>query len=104
MKVRRISPLLVTIPVLAGLLAPSLAMASTTTDPTYAPMARAPKDDAAAEDEKDKKKQPEPCPQDMWSVPLEVEGLACVLLLPKDSGGKKDEKGKGGKGGEDSGS
>ena len=25
-----------------------------------------------------------PCPEDLWTVALPVEGLACVLLLPKD--------------------
>ena len=23
------------------------------------------------------------CPTDLWTVPLEVKGLACILLLPK---------------------
>lgn len=29
--------------------------------------------------------QPEetPCPEDRWSLPVQIEGLACVLLLPK---------------------
>ena len=25
-----------------------------------------------------------PCPEDLWTVALPIEGLACVLLLPKD--------------------
>ena len=115
MKVRRLTPLLVTIPVVAGLVVPSLAgvagAAATGTDTvtgSYSPMARAPKDDAAAEDAKNKKKEQSPCPQDMWTVPLEIEGLACVLLLPKDNSKEKkneeDKAGKGGKGGDDSGS
>lgn len=24
------------------------------------------------------------CPTDLWTIPLEIEGLACVLLLPKE--------------------
>jgi hypothetical protein len=27
-----------------------------------------------------------PCPTDQWTVPLEVQGLACILLLPKKDG------------------
>ena len=30
-----------------------------------------------------KKEKVDNCPTDMWTVPLEVKGLACVLLLPK---------------------
>ncbi len=26
---------------------------------------------------------PKPCPTDQWTIPLEVKGLACILLLPK---------------------
>ena len=25
---------------------------------------------------------PDNCPTELWSIPVEVEGLACVLLLP----------------------
>ena len=35
--------------------------------------------------------QVEPCPEDLWTVALPVEGLACVLLLPKD---EKDQDAK----------
>lgn len=27
------------------------------------------------------------CPTDAWTIPLEVPGLACILLLPKEGGG-----------------
>lgn len=40
------------------------------------------------------------CPTELWTVPLEVKGLACILLLPKpekqDQGG--EESGGGGLG------
>lgn len=29
---------------------------------------------------------PVTCPTDAWTVPLEVPGLACILLLPKEGG------------------
>ena len=39
--------------------------------------------DNPAAQAKDKGK---PCPTDQWTVPLEVQGLACILLLPKKDG------------------
>jgi hypothetical protein len=35
-----------------------------------------------------------PCPTDQWTIPLEVKGLACILLLPKTE--KDDGEGGGG--------
>src|SRR5207237_7234020 len=35
-----------------------------------------------ADDQKKKEKQ-KPCPEELWTIPLQVEGLACILLLPK---------------------
>lgn len=29
--------------------------------------------------------QPLPCPTHQWNVPVEIEGLACILLLPKEA-------------------
>ena len=26
---------------------------------------------------------PDPCPTEMWTIPVEVEGLLCVMALPK---------------------
>ena len=37
---------------------------------------------------------PKPCPTDQWTIPLEVKGLACLLLLPKT-----EKDGDGGSGG-----
>lgn len=34
-----------------------------------------------------------PCPEELWNVALPIEGLACVLLLPKeDAPGAQDEE------------
>ncbi|HEV3363865.1 MAG TPA: hypothetical protein VG795_06940 [Acidimicrobiia bacterium] len=35
------------------------------------------------------------CPTEMWTVPLEIKGLACILLLPKPEKGDEDEGGGG---------
>ncbi|HLF41804.1 MAG TPA: hypothetical protein VI854_10080 [Acidimicrobiia bacterium] len=35
---------------------------------------------------------PDPCPTEMWSVPIEIEGLACVMLLPKESEAPEGEE------------
>jgi hypothetical protein len=40
---------------------------------------------------------PKPCPTDQWTIPLEVKGLACLLLLPKPEK-SGDEEGGGGLG------
>lgn len=45
---------------------------------------------------------PDNCPTQLWTIPLEVKGLACILLLPKperqDDGGGDEESGGGGLG------
>lgn len=51
-------------------------------------------DGPASEEKKDN------CPTELWTVPLEVKGLACVLLLPKpekqgESGGEAESGGGG---------
>ncbi|MGH9000680.1 MAG: hypothetical protein ACRDY7_14975 [Acidimicrobiia bacterium] len=52
--------------------------------------------DSPEEEETDEATQQEPCPQDLWTIPLEVEGLACILLIPKDEGaGSEDAPGGG---------
>jgi hypothetical protein len=37
------------------------------------------------------------CPTTLWTIPLEIKGLACILLLPKPE--KQSENGQGGGGG-----
>ena len=45
-----------------------------------------------------KKEEPvDNCPTKQWTVPLELKGLACILLLPKPE--KPDDGGEGGGGG-----
>ena len=34
--------------------------------------------------EKEKEKQKNTCPTELWNIPIEVKGLACILLLPKN--------------------
>jgi hypothetical protein len=31
---------------------------------------------------------PKPCPTDQWTIPLEVKGLACILLPKPEPGGE----------------
>ena len=33
--------------------------------------------------EQQQEQEVKPCPTDQWTIPLEVKGLACILLLPK---------------------
>ena len=48
-------------------------------------------------DAKKKNTEPEnPCPTKQWTIPLELKGLACLLLLPKP---EPDGEGGGGLGG-----
>jgi len=42
------------------------------------------------QEEEQQQEQPKNCPTEMWTIPLEIKGLACLLLLPKpepDEGG-----------------
>jgi hypothetical protein len=36
------------------------------------------------------------CPTELWTIPLEVKGLACILLLPKPEQDQGDEESGGG--------
>jgi hypothetical protein len=71
---------LATLPVLAG--AAPAGASSAVVKPT--PDSRG-KDNGDPEGPRDRKNE-EPkdnCPTELWTVPLEVKGLACILLLPK---------------------
>ncbi|MGH9035401.1 MAG: hypothetical protein ACRD0O_06525 [Acidimicrobiia bacterium] len=103
---RRSACLSVALAVLLSLMVASAGAAGATTDPggVYVPVARG--EDPDAEDSADekadkarKKADKEDCPQDMWVVALPVEGLACVLLLPKPPPEDGEEGGSGGLGG-----
>jgi len=41
----------------------------------------------------------DPCPTEQWTIPLELKGLACILLLPKPEQGDGGGGGLGGLGG-----
>ena len=49
----------------------------------------------------DKKAEPpkDNCPKELWTVPLEIKGLACILLLPKPEQPGSGDGGGGGLGG-----
>lgn len=80
---------------LARLSAVALAPLLSLTLAAPAMAARAGGDDPGEEGgKKPKPSEVKPCPTDKWTVPLEVQGLACLLLLPK-----KDGAGGGGAGG-----
>ncbi len=71
--------------------------ASPTGDGTYVPAARGsqdPNNPDNSSSETKKKPQQEPCPQELWNIALPIEGLACILLLPKSEppDGKKGEE------------
>jgi hypothetical protein len=104
---RRSACLSVALAVLASLTVASAGPVGASPDKSgaYLPAARAEDpgpgestDDKAA-DKADKKNQKEElCPQDKWVIALPIEGLACVLLLPKPpaEGEGKDGGGAGG--------
>ena len=47
--------------------------------------------------EKKENEQPNNCPTKLWTIPVELKGLACVLLLPKpDRPGEGSDGGGGG--------
>ena len=84
--------------------------AGATVDPggAYVPTARA-EDPGDSEDDGgkaertrkgQKAEEPENCPQELWVIALPVEGLACVLLLPKplEEEEEEEEEGKRGEG------
>jgi hypothetical protein len=92
--------------VLVSLMVASAGVAGATPDKgggAYVPAARGQDpgpDDSAndpAKDKADKKNQKEElCPQDKWVIAVPVEGLACVLLLPKPPGADQGKEGGGG--------
>jgi hypothetical protein len=41
------------------------------------------RDQAPPAEESEPAKRPMPCPEDRWSLPVQIKGVACVLLLPK---------------------
>ena len=70
---------LATLPVLAG--AGPASAADGFVKPT--PMSRG-NDNGDPEGPRGKNDEPKDnCPTELWTVPLEVKGLACILLLPK---------------------
>lgn len=93
MMVRRTASLLVALlllallPVVAGTSVASAA--DNAVGRSYVPADRGqdpgePGDDEMDDEQKGKKaEKPEPCPVDLWTIGLPVEGLACVLLFPK---------------------
>ena len=56
-----------------------------------------PGDPKPPEKKKQDEQPPNNCPTKQWTVPLELKGLACLLLLPKPE--KQGENGQGGGGG-----
>lgn len=100
---RRSACLTVALAVLWSLTVASAGAVGATPDKggAYVPVARGedpgPNDPAAEKAEKDKadkkNQKEENCPQEKWTIALPVEGLACVLLLPKPP---SEGEGKGG--------
>jgi hypothetical protein len=103
---RRSACLTVALAVLVSLTVASAGSAGATLDKggAYVPAARgdAPGDSQADErsekaNKKNQKQEPENCPQDLWVIAIPIEGLACVLLLPKpleDGGAEDGERGR----------
>jgi hypothetical protein len=82
---------LATLPVLAGA-APAGASNAVVTP---SPMSRG--NDDGDPDGPDADEKVDNCPTKQWTIPLELKGLACILLLPKPE--KQDGGGEGGGGG-----
>src|SRR4051812_538452 len=86
-----------TLPVLAG------AAPAGASSPAVSPAPASRGNDNGDPDGPDaKKKNKEPvdnCPTKQWTIPLELKGLACLLLLPKPEPGNEGEGGGGGVGG-----
>ena len=81
-----------TLPVLAG-----AAPASAATQPS--PLARGGGENGDPDGPSAKnKEQKDNCPTELYTLPLEVKGLACLLLLPKPENGAEGEEGGGGGG------
>jgi hypothetical protein len=106
---RRSACLTVALAVLWSLTVASAGAVGATPDTggAYVPAARGedpgpnqPADEKAEKDKADKKSQKEEtCPQEKWVIALPVEGLACVLLLPKPPAEGEGKPGGGGGGG-----
>ena len=109
---RRSACLTVALAVLVSLTLASAGSAGAIPDPggTYVPAARGEDPGSDQSDEnndkadkaKKQKAEEENCPQEKWVIALPIEGLACVLLLPKPPGegqgkdGGNDGEGAGG--------
>lgn len=85
---------LATLPVLAG--AAPAGASGAVVNPS--PMARGNDNGDPEGPDGKKKEKPDNCPTDLWTIPLEIKGLACVLLLPKPDKAEGEE-GEGGSGG-----
>jgi hypothetical protein len=88
---------LATLPVLSGS-APAGASGAVVTP---SPSSRG-NDDGDPEGPNAQKKNNEPvdnCPNQLWTIPLEIKGLACILLLPKPEPPEGGDGGGGGLGG-----
>lgn len=106
---RRSACLTVALAVLVSLTVASAGAAGAIPDTggVYVPAARAedPGADESADEKADKakadkkKEKEEICPQEKWVIALPIEGLACVLLLPKPlAEGEDEEEAEGGDG------
>ena len=90
---------LATMPVLAG--AAPAGASSGVVKPTPAARGNDNGDPEGPDGHEAKKEKKDNCPTDLWTVPLEVKGLACILLLPKPEkpeGENGEESGGGGLG------
>ena len=89
---------LATLPLLAGA-APAGASGAVVQPAVPASRGGGPGDgngDPKGPQEKKKEEPPNNCPTTMWTIPLEIKGLACILLLPKPE--KQGEAGSSGSG------
>ena len=63
------------------------------TGPAFAARGESPEDREQREAEaKAAEEEVNPCPEDLWTIALPIEGLACVLLLPKDEQDRDAQK------------
>jgi hypothetical protein len=63
------------------------------------PAARGPKPGEPGGGDKgsaEKEKQKSTCPTELWNIPIEIKGLACILLLPKNPPPPPDDQSGGG--------
>ena len=91
---------LATLPVLAG--AAPAGASGAVVKPVPASRGGGPGDgsgDPKGPPEKKKEEPPNNCPTAQWTVPLEIKGLACILLLPKPEKKDGDSGGSSGLGG-----